>query len=503
VAFFLIFEETHPLSTATTAPVSYGSSARVTRRSEPAPPLLVWGAIALFLGYQVATALAGSNGPFLDEGIYITAGLRTFEGHGITDGYLGWFAGSLLWPAIAGAGWFAGGLAGAKIAAGLLVTAGLTAATRATRNLYGPAAAGWGFAVCAAGAPVLALGHLAVYDVVAVAGLGMALLAITELSRTGHRGWLVAAAVSFAAAVLGKYAAAFLTPILIGLLVALRGRRARVELTLIAVVLGAILLGFFLPWRYQLAWFVQWRAQNNPAFGVTRSMIAFEQVGYTAVFVVLAVIGVVAARGSRRVAVVLAAGLFIFPAYHLLIGNSVSAIKHMVFGIVLAMPVIGRGLAAVAGRATWQRCVTALAVLGYLAHGLQQVQRLDHGWVDARPGALYLAGHMRPDDSLLVPNAWQVLPYLYGKTVSDPNAVTDAYDLLNVRQPVDLCRVDWIVNTINDNSWPAEVMDQVAACGTFAEVFRSESTMTNLGGDYRYVTYEGAFVIYENTGTAR
>jgi hypothetical protein len=460
-------------------------------------------AIMLFLAYEVAAALAGANGPFLDEGIYITAGLRTWEGHGISDGYLGWFAGSLGWPAIAGAAFMAGGLAGAKIAAGLLVTVGLGAAMRATKNLFGTAAAAWGVVACAVSAPVLALGHLAVYDVLAVAGLGVSLMALTELVRTDHRGWLLVAACAFGVGVLGKYPTAFMAPILIALLVVLRGRLARADLTLMGVVLAAIMLAFFLPWRYQLAWFVEWRAGNNPAFGVTRDMVAYEQVIYNAAFVLLAGLGVIAARGFRRVAVVLAAALVVFPAYHLYIGNSVSALKHLVFGIVLAMPVIGRGLAAAAGRARWRRALAALAVLGYLAVGLVQVNRLDHGWVDARPGAQYLADHMTMGDTLLVPNAWQILPYVYGKTVDDPNEVTDAYDLLNVQQPLDLCQVDWIVNTINDNSWPEDVMARVRACGTFTEVFRSASTMTNLGGDHRYVTYEGAFVIYENMGNSR
>jgi hypothetical protein len=460
-------------------------------------------AVVLFLAYEVAAALAAGNGPFLDEGIYITAGLRTWEGHGISDGYLGWFAGSLGWPAIAAAAFMAGGLAGARIAAGLLVAIGLGAAMRATKNLFGPTAAAWGFVACAVSAPVLALGHLAVYDVVAVAGLGLSLMALTELARTDHRGWLLVAAGAFAVGVLGKYPTAFMAPVLIALLFALRGRLAHVDLALMGVVFAAIMLAFFLPWRYQLAWFVKWRAHNNPAFGVTREMVAFEQVLYNAAFVVLAGLGVLAARRSRRVAVVLAAAVVVFPAYHLYIGNSVSALKHAVFGIVLAMPVIGRGLAAAAGRAWWRRGLAALGVLGYLAVGVVQVSRLDHGWVDARPGARYLAEHMRMGDTLLVPNAWQILPYLYGTTVSDPNAVTDAYDLLNVRQPLDLCQVDWIVNTVNDNSWPQDVMARMAACGTFTEVFRSESAMTNLGSDYRYVTYEGAFVVYENTGAKR
>ncbi len=45
------------------------------------------------------------NGPFLDEGIYVAAGLRTLQGHGISDNYLSWFSGSLMWPVIAALGW--------------------------------------------------------------------------------------------------------------------------------------------------------------------------------------------------------------------------------------------------------------------------------------------------------------------------------------------------------------------------------------------------------------
>jgi 4-amino-4-deoxy-L-arabinose transferase-like glycosyltransferase len=144
----------------------------------------------------------------------------------------------------------AGGLAGARVAAGFLVAIGLGAAMRATKNLFGPTAAAWGFVACAVSAPVLALGHLAVYDVVAVAGLGISLMALTELARTDHRGWLLVAAGAFAVGVLGKYPTAFMAPVLIALLFALRGRLARVDL----VLMGAGVLGFVSATSHAIEW---------------------------------------------------------------------------------------------------------------------------------------------------------------------------------------------------------------------------------------------------------
>ncbi|NIV38315.1 MAG: hypothetical protein GWN58_55520, partial [Anaerolineae bacterium] len=54
--------------------------------------------LVLGLWFLFCLATLDYNGPFFDEGIYATAGQRTLEGHGYTDGYLRWFYGTLLWP---------------------------------------------------------------------------------------------------------------------------------------------------------------------------------------------------------------------------------------------------------------------------------------------------------------------------------------------------------------------------------------------------------------------
>ena len=119
----------------------------------------------------VCLATLDFNGPFMDEGIYITAGLRTLEGHGLTDGYLGWFAGSLLWPALAGLGNKVGGLLGARAVALALATFAFACLVLASRNLFGAGAAFWTAVAFAASGPVMAVARLAVYDAAALTGI--------------------------------------------------------------------------------------------------------------------------------------------------------------------------------------------------------------------------------------------------------------------------------------------------------------------------------------------
>ena len=88
-------------ATVAAPPRRRGRSPRRERRTRNVAAAMI---LAAFLGLELAVILTVANGPTLDEGIYVTAGRRTLEGSGGTDGYLGWFAGSLLWPALAGDG---------------------------------------------------------------------------------------------------------------------------------------------------------------------------------------------------------------------------------------------------------------------------------------------------------------------------------------------------------------------------------------------------------------
>ena len=100
-----------------------------------------WIALALCLVLCLVTL--DYNGPFFDEGIYVTAGIRTLEGTAYEDNFLSWFGGSLVWPILAGLGFQAGGLIGTRAVAVVLTVGGLAAFARAVRNLFGEKVAFW------------------------------------------------------------------------------------------------------------------------------------------------------------------------------------------------------------------------------------------------------------------------------------------------------------------------------------------------------------------------
>ena len=180
--------------------------------------------------------------------------------------------------------------------AALLVTVALVGVWRAAATLFGSRAGLCTAALGAVTGPVLALGHLAVIDAPAAAGLGVALWSVAELWRRDHRAWLIAGAAAYAFAVLGKYPVAACGLPLALLLVALRGRRAAMDLTLFAAVVAAVLGTYFLTERTQLAGFVGWRTANNPSFGVTPAMVAVSQLWFAGVPLALGVAGWVACR---------------------------------------------------------------------------------------------------------------------------------------------------------------------------------------------------------------
>ena len=97
------------MSAAVTAPAAAVGHERLTLADRSsvrsrALALAPWLLLAVFLAAELAVCAMQLNGPFLDEGIYLAAGLRTLQGHGIGDGYLTWFSGSLMWPVIAAVG---------------------------------------------------------------------------------------------------------------------------------------------------------------------------------------------------------------------------------------------------------------------------------------------------------------------------------------------------------------------------------------------------------------
>jgi hypothetical protein len=485
-------------------PASRRADTRSTRHRGVGPSAWEVAAALLIAGFllaELARIGALANGPTLDEAIYVTAGHRTLEGYGLADGYLGWFAGSLLWPVLAALGDTVAGLDGARALAAVFVTIALAAMWRAAVILFGARAAFFSVALAVAAAPIVALGHLAVIDAPAAAGIAVAFWAVAELARRDHRVWLVVAAAAYSIAVLSKYPTAASVVPLVLLIVVLRGRSAPMDLVMAVLLASAVFIIYFLSARGPLADFVSWRVENNPSFGVSRPTVAFSQLWYGGLPLLLALGGWLACRRKALATVLLLGGL-LFPIYHIATANSVGDTKHIVFGLIFILPLAGRLLDGIA-----KESGTTLACLAVVAAGLFgtfQANRLERGWIDVRPAADYLAAHARPDQRFLVNNSWPFTRRLYeAHKIDSPWQVFDPYRLRHGDLHGSICRADWFVVAQGAGHWPVGVRRRIAACGSFRLVYRDGAPVTSIGSDLGFVTWKASVAIYRNVRKAR
>jgi hypothetical protein len=456
-----------------------------------------WLIIGLWFLFCLATV--NYNGPFFDEGIYITAGQRTLEGLGYTDGYLVWFAGSLLWPMLAAVGYKAAGLIGTRIVALIVATIAFVAVVQAAHNLFGQKASFWAAVTFAISGPFIALARLGVYDLPALAGIAMSFWAVTELVKKDNRIWLLLAAVAFTIGLFGKYPMGLMLLPIIGVIFVLRREKAVMDIVMFGLISSAITLAFFLPGRKQISQFLEWTLLNKITFGATPLMVGFTVLYLSGAPFLLALIGWFIARDKRSLASVLLLSLTIWPTYHLLGVNLVGIHKHFVFGYLFAYPLIGLALATI-----WERgkrkaivlaTILALAVLGYV-----QLDQFNRAWPDVREAASYLATQVHPGQRLLINDSWPYTMYLYTKgRINSPWDVLDVYRLPQSQTEIDLCQYDWFVDSEFMPNWPEPVRERIKQCGNFQLAFSTTNTVVGLNFDLDYVTYPVHTNIWYNT----
>jgi hypothetical protein len=489
--------------------VELPSVARVaeSRRSAATYKRATIAVLSLFVILQVVLILRQQTGPFQDEAIYIFAGMRTIEGFGLADNYLTWFAGSLLWPLIAASGYLIAGLVGARLIALTCTTLAIGATSKAARNLFGEPAQFWTALTLAISGPVIYLAHLAVYDQLALAGIAVSFWAVSQVGKGNDRRWLIIAALSFAIAVIAKYPMILCLAPLVGVLYVVRRQRAQADLFILLFASLALLLIYALPLRDQLAAFLVWRQENNPSFGATTAMIRFSLLWYGGVAWLLALLGAAVAwfarKGKRLLIVILTGGLLLWPLYHFVINNSVSAEKHEVFGFLFGYPLIGAMCAAIwLRRGSWRwirRAMVTFVLLGLALAGYAQAQQMDRGWADTRPSAQFLETHVQPGERILASDGapYQLALYRNGNLLS-PWDIYDTYRVAHGEFTGNLCTADWFVDEQGGIGWSDSVREKIMACGTFKEVFTSTTMVTQLGRTLTFVTYPVHIVVWVN-----
>jgi hypothetical protein len=453
-----------------------------------------WIVVGLFVVFCLATL--DYNGPFFDEGIYITAGERNLEGYGASDQYLSWFAGSMLWPTLSALGYRVADLVGARAVAALFATVALVATVLGTQNIFGRPAAFWTAVALALSGPLLALARLSVYDPPALAGIAVSFWAITMLTGQDHRGWVVLAGFAYVFALFSKYPAGLMLVPLIGLMFALRRAKAPMDVAIFGFVAVAVVLIFYIPLRAPLSQLGTRLAPQEilrqPAVVTLSSVLYFGGLPF-----LLALPGWLLARDRRLLATVLLVGLIIWPAYHLWQAFVVSLSKHVVFGFVFGYPLIGLGLSVMWTR--WRRHAAVVAIIIVLVvAGTIQWQQLDNIWPDVRTAARYLVSHVQPGDKLLINDSWPYTLYLYTTgRIHQPQDVIDIYS--REEAAIGLCDFTWFIESDYTPRWPQDVLDALVDCGTFQPVFSTSSSVSLLNFSLDYVVAPVKIVIWQNS----
>lgn len=461
---------------------------------------VIWVIIGLWLVISIATL--NYNGPFFDEAIYITAGERTLEGYGYSDGYLVWFAGSLIWPILAAVGYEIAGLVGTRIVAVLLSVIALIAVMRAADNLFGPKAAFWAGLALAFNGPFLALSRLGVIDVLALSGIAVSFGAITELIKRDHRVWLLVAALAFTIGLFAKYPMGLMIFPLAGVILVLRRNKAILDIGLLGFVSAGLTLAFYLPGREQLSQVIPWTLAQTPTFGYTTNMLLFELFYLNVAALILAVLGWFFCKDQRLLATVLLASLLIWPVYHIFAWNPVGQQKHVVFGFLFAYPLVGVALSRLwtGYRLTGRAAATVITIV-LVTFGTVQAWQFGRWWPDIREPAKYLVKRVQPGDKLLINDSWSYILYLYNeRKISSPWDVFDSYRITHGQSELDLCEYDWVISAQGSYDWPPSIYNQIQSCETYEPVFTSDLQVYGLGPDLDLLEFLVNVTIMENDG---
>ncbi|MCJ7739411.1 MAG: hypothetical protein MUQ10_19210, partial [Anaerolineae bacterium] len=223
---------------------------------------------------------------------------------------------------------------------------------------------------------------------------------------------------------------------------------------------------------------------------------------YSVVPLVLGGISWILARRQKALAGVMLLTLFMWPVYHIVTQDPVGTNKHVVFGFLVAYPLIGYGLSVI-----WEKrhfWPVVLGVVGLLAGvGYVQVRLGEGAWPDLRLPAEYLAEHVEPGQQLLINESWPFTMHLYTSgRIESPWYVFDAYRLTHDAAGADVCDYDWMVDVRGSYRWPSAIVADLERCDSFERVFSSTSIVTNPGTDFRFVSYPVETVIWKDTGRA-
>jgi hypothetical protein len=411
------------------------------------------GVLVMIMVLQALLTLRMTNTAFEDESLYLYVGhleIRHFlHGAALQGDYSSYFSGApVLYPVLGALADSIGGLAAARALslAEMLAATGLLYSM--TRRLFNERAGLCAAIIFAAAEPTLFLGNLATYDATALVLLALAAWLVVR-SSAGRRPIYLLAAPVLVLAVAVKYATLLYVPSVIGLAglaaVPRLGRDALfMSAQLCAVTLSLLVGAAYLAGPDYLTGFKFTTLDRFAGTASTGSLI-WDVAQWIGVPFLLAVIGAVGyarrpftepgervAPDGGRVRRALLGGLMagsalLAPVEQIRIHTETSLFKHVGFGLLLAAPIAGVGLARVIGD-HFRRTQVGIAVWGAsLAIGMTCASTQFNGWPNSSVFVADLAHYVRPDGRYLVEVDEVPIYYLRDNPDAQPRQFTSTF----------------------------------------------------------------------------
>jgi hypothetical protein len=425
----------------------------VALSSSPRRRWLSRAVLVLIMALQTVLTVRMHNTAFEDEALYLYVGhleiAHWLHGAALQGDYPSYFSGApVLYPVLGALADSIGGLAAARAvsliemlaAAGLLYTM--------TRRLFNERVGLCAAAIFSVAEPTLFLGSLATYDATALCLLAVAAWLVVRTAAFRWPVYLLAAPV-VVLAVATKYASLLFVPSVIalaGLAAAPRlGRKALIAPVALGVTTAGLLAGTLYLAGPDYLTGIKFTTLNRFQGTASTSSLLWDSVQWIGAPFALAVIGAVAytirpatetaeriaSAGSRlRRAVlgaVMAGSILLAPAEQIRIHTVVSLQKHVGFGLLLAAPIVGVGLARVVGD-HFRRTQIGIAVWGAaLTLGMTQANNLFNAWPNSTVLVADMARYLRPGAHYLVEVDEVPIYYLRHDADAQPDQFTTTF----------------------------------------------------------------------------
>jgi hypothetical protein len=411
------------------------------------------GVLALIMVLQALLTLRMTNTAFEDEGLYLYVGHleigHFLHGAALQGDYPSYFSGApVLYPVLGALADSIGGLAAARALSLIEMLAATGLVYSMTRRLFNERVGLCTAAIFAVTEPTLFLGNLATYDATALSLLAFAAWLVVRSADRDRPLYLLAAPV-LVLAVAVKYATLLYVPSVIalaGLAAAPRlGRKALFTSAVLTAATLSLLVGAaYLAGPDYLTGFKFTTLDRFEGTSSTSSLI-WDVTQWIGVPFLLAVIGAVGyarrpftepgeqvAPYGGRVSRVLLGGLMagsalLAPVEQIRIHTETSLFKHVGFGLVLAAPIAGVGLARVIGD-HFRRAQVGIAIWGAsLAIGMTSANNQFDGWPNSGAFVAGLAHDVRPGAHYLVEVDEVPIYYLRDNPDAQPSQFTSTF----------------------------------------------------------------------------